>query len=482
MKNNGDKLNSPVYNSFKKAGPFEKLSMMSQGLPTITEGKAKLTKSPAFPKIGQRLQSTYQASYHLHTLVDKRSKQLILEHRKLEDARKDKDSVLAVKTLTRIPGVTGKRFQLNRSGDLTGTILAKRSKSHGFKTQEEPIKSFGLREDQRAVYNLFFGIAITQEEASIGFKPRFFVGKGNNQTLVTDTLAKRSNMVPVNLPSLANVVWTQLDNKELKKSGLGSCARLHLEDLMKKEKYKTVDFSDSTKLTLQFSRLRMFNSQNPQLVKEMFDHLLAQKSAHLVNPENLIMPNHIRGSFVIGRKSLLTEMVINHLTRANLDPFKLIPRTYLIKTESYADDMKALKILLAAKSNYDYPLIVKPGEFSNRGNGIQLAYKESELDLIVADILTQRDGNSSPHCAIVQNYITNPLLYKERKFDMRCYALLVRSFGRLSFFWYGEGYARTSSYAYNTDNKDNLMVHLTNEAVQVKSKGNSCRQRNIWKI
>lgn len=461
----------------------EKLSLTSNTLPLPQDIVAsKLSRSPAFPKITpKRLQSTYQASYHLHTLVVQRSKQIIMDHRKIEETKVPSKEVVLAPTSTsklnfKISGVSGKRFQLNRSGDIANNLIAKqRSKSYGFKTQEVTVTSFGLREDQRHLFNLFNGIAINLEDLSPGFKPRFFVGKGNNQPLVTDMLSKRSNFVLVAQPGLANVMWTQLENKELKKTGLTSCARLHIEDIKKKEQFKTVEFTDTTKLTLQFSRLRMFCCNNPTLIKEVFDHILYQKSVHIVNPEALVMPNHIRGSFVIGRKSLLTEMVISHMSKANLDPFKVIPRTFLIKMESYIDDMKTFKMILSARSNYAFPLIIKPGEFSNRGNGIQIAYKESELDQIVAEILTHKEGNTQPHCAIVQNYITNPLLYKERKFDMRCYALLVRTFGRLSFYWYGEGYARTSSYVYNTSNRDNLMVHLTNEAVQVKSRFKSSR-------
>ena len=74
---------------------------------------------------------------------------------------------------------------------------------------------------------------------------------------------------------------------------------------------------------------------------------------------------------------------------------------------------------------------------------------------------------------IVQYYISKPLLYKNRKFDIRCYGLVVRLTSKILFFWYMDGYARTSSFEYSLSNKSNLMVHLTNEAVQVKGKNQS---------
>ena len=64
--------------------------------------------------------------------------------------------------------------------------------------------------------------------------------------------------------------------------------------------------------------------------------------------------------------------------------------------------------------------------------------------------------------------MTNPLLYKGRKFDMRCYGLVVQAGQTICYYWYGKGYARTSSYLYDILVKDNIKVHLTNEAVQVK--------------
>jgi hypothetical protein len=47
---------------------------------------------------------------------------------------------------------------------------------------------------------------------------------------------------------------------------------------------------------------------------------------------------------------------------------------------------------------------------------------------------------------IVQKYIENPLLYKNRKFDIRHYMLITRLYGKMRVYFFGEGYIRTSSY------------------------------------
>jgi hypothetical protein len=50
---------------------------------------------------------------------------------------------------------------------------------------------------------------------------------------------------------------------------------------------------------------------------------------------------------------------------------------------------------------------------------------------------------------ILQSYITNPLLYNGRKFDIRAYMLLTIVNGKIRGYWYQEGYVRTSSYVWN---------------------------------
>jgi hypothetical protein len=63
-----------------------------------------------------------------------------------------------------------------------------------------------------------------------------------------------------------------------------------------------------------------------------------------------------------------------------------------------------------------------------------------------------------------------PLLYKNRKFDIRTYALTVTCNGNLQGYWYHDGYLRTTCREYNTKNPEkNRLVHLTNDAVQKRS-------------
>ena len=111
-----------------------------------------------------------------------------------------------------------------------------------------------------------------------------------------------------------------------------------------------------------------------------------------------------------------------------------------------------------------------------------IAQNESELLGAISANASGSNGRKPTQTLILQNYMTNPLLYKGRKFDIRCYALLVRAFDRLTFFWYNHGYARTSSYPYSNTGATNLLVHLTNEAVQVKSRIALTRQTGLWEV
>ena len=66
---------------------------------------------------------------------------------------------------------------------------------------------------------------------------------------------------------------------------------------------------------------------------------------------------------------------------------------------------------------------------------------------------------------IIQKYLDNPLLYKKRKFDIRCFALLDYN---LNLFYCREGHLKGSSELYNVHNS-NKFIHITNYSFQKKS-------------
>jgi tubulin--tyrosine ligase len=159
--------------------------------------------------------------------------------------------------------------------------------------------------------------------------------------------------------------------------------------------------------------------------------------------------------------------VHDYCRREGISAASLIPQTYMVRGDTLEADVKAIVQLKQGSDSFAVPLIVKPGEFSNRGTGIVMAFSPEELMSEAANLIENRKSTS---WVVVQEYIARPLLFKNRKFDIRCYALVMKFEDRLLFFWYNDGYARTSSYDYDVNVKDNLKVHLTNEAVQVKGR------------
>jgi tubulin---tyrosine ligase len=77
---------------------------------------------------------------------------------------------------------------------------------------------------------------------------------------------------------------------------------------------------------------------------------------------------------------------------------------------------------------------VKPGELTNRGNGITVIDEIYELDGIMKAEKKHNDGSEKTF--IVQLYIDRPFLYKKRKFDIRHYLMVTQLHGVFKAFWF----------------------------------------------
>ncbi len=72
---------------------------------------------------------------------------------------------------------------------------------------------------------------------------------------------------------------------------------------------------------------------------------------------------------------------------------------------------------------------------------------------------------------VVQKYLKKPLLLDGLKFDLRLYVLLT-SIDPLRIFLYNDGLARfaTNPYTIDSNNLDNVYMHLTNYSINKHSK------------
>lgn len=119
--------------------------------------------------------------------------------------------------------------------------------------------------------------------------------------------------------------------------------------------------------------------------------------------------------------------------------------------------------------------IVKPGENTNRGNGIQVCTTLNEVQSIIrtcrpkmfntVNETSNKLEDNQRRTFILQRYIDRPLLIRGRKFDIRAYGTMTSINGYLKGYFYEDGYIRTSSSKYTSKSND-VFIHLTNDAVQ----------------
>jgi tubulin polyglutamylase TTLL6/13 len=135
---------------------------------------------------------------------------------------------------------------------------------------------------------------------------------------------------------------------------------------------------------------------------------------------------------------------LNRFRKLYPKDYNFYPRTWVLPGE-----LNSFKQALKPRKK---TFIVKP-EASSQGQGIYLARQISDL----------KDVN---HC-IAQEYLENPLLIDNLKFDMRIY-VLVTGCDPLRIFIHEEGLARFATTEYTKPSKSNMKdvyVHLTNYSI-----------------
>ena len=308
------------------------------------------------------------------------------------------------------------------------------------------------------------------------FTYKYYLGSGNNAKLVKQLMASRWWWVRVSEEEMgeANLVWTQW--KEWGVINNLPC----LEDV-KTEAEATGRFSISSK-----TKYHPINTNNlpthPRFVdvsplgyelitkSESFTHLVAK---HCYLTPEIQIHNKIEHNYHLSNKKALYYNLVRYYKALDMDPFEYIPLTFHVKT---GETDTAFEEFEGKFGEYDRELdengkkianiwIIKPGENTNRGNGITVV---SSIAQVKEELKNNPCPSTGQHTYIIQKYIEKPYLVNKRKFDIRCYAMITCINGTLQGYFYQEGYLRTSSKNFSLCN-NNKYVHLTNDAVQKKS-------------
>ncbi|CAD8080092.1 unnamed protein product [Paramecium sonneborni] len=264
-----------------------------------------------------------------------------------------------------------------------------------------------------------------------------FITKGNNGTLIRQCLKLRSWWLLIDQPNEElNLYWTQL---------------------RKQQEYETVK-------QYQLENVQ-FTKQQKKSINENIKFNIQESDLQLFNQSSILrVHNHLECNFQVCNKKALFYNMKNYYLSINEDPFKFIPLTYHVQKGS--NDPAYLEFEEYAQTNNFNMWIIKPGESSNRGNGIQVANSINKVKQIISQNLHL---NNSKKTFIIQKYLEKPLLYNKRKFDIRCYMLITSINNQFKAYWYQEGYIRTSCKEFSLDDVEDKFTHLTNDAVQKKN-------------
>ncbi|KAL9642227.1 hypothetical protein ABK040_007228 [Willaertia magna] len=156
--------------------------------------------------------------------------------------------------------------------------------------------------------------------------------------------------------------------------------------------------------------------------------------------------NHFPGSANLGRKDLLFINLFRQKEIMGSNEYDFFPDSYLLPYDHK---------LFMKKAQEQELFILKPFA-SSCGRGISV-WNSKTSEPIPED-----------RKVLVQEYIHDPLLIGEKKFDMRLY-VVVSSFNPLRVYLHCEGLTRFATESYDMEKLDSVYSHLTNYSLNKKS-------------
>ena len=152
----------------------------------------------------------------------------------------------------------------------------------------------------------------------------------------------------------------------------------------------------------------------------------------------------------------------------------IVPMTYILPGDY-------IPFVTEFKKNPNSTWIMKPTSRS-QGSGIFLVNKLKQIQKWATNSKIPTN-NMGKEAYVICRYIDKPLLIGSKKFDLRIY-VLVTSYRPLKVWLSSQGFARFCNEKYTSDisELDNMMIHLTNVAVQKYSEDYNGEHGSKWSI
>ena len=288
---------------------------------------------------------------------------------------------------------------------------------------------------------------------------KYYLGKGNNSSLIKQCLNLRPWWVQVEEDQLfnANFIWTQFKNTEFFRYLPKAYERLKSinHGLLGRTLVLNTLFEDMTFISKQVD---ISNLSYDLLTKSKY--FITFDPNYRIDPGTSKIQNKLQHNQHLSDKKYLYKNMKEYYLSKSKDVFDKLPLTFHIDTGS----LDYFQFLNYSQQHPNTLWIVKPGENTNRGSGIFVTNKVSKILSEVKEALKPE----SKHTFIIQKYIEKPFLINKRKFDIRLYTLVTCINRVFQAYFYSEGYLRTTSKAYNANDLENKFIHLTNDAIQNK--------------
>ncbi len=217
--------------------------------------------------------------------------------------------------------------------------------------------------------------------------------------------------------------------------------------------------------------------------KEIFNFIEYQKNKkeiNLLNGNHIIINRKYNEQFWIDNKieELKKQYIYinkNFLSQKNywiLKPTDLYQGKCIEISNSFEEISKKCKNIFRGVDKRVKPDLEGEGFFMNnecRNNINENLISSMEEEYDNEDIVMKKRKKTSniylSNELIIQKYLDNPLLYRKRKFDIRCFVLVDWN---LNVFFCREGHLKASSFIYDINNL-NKFIHITNHSFQKKS-------------